>query len=790
MKKLNRKLIKDFYASRGLFLAVAVVIFLGVMLFGASYLGYRNLKTSYDYSYETLSFADFTASVIEAPPETVGKLESSIQGIEAVTGRINTDLLLTIPGEDVKRIIVRALSLPPDSRPKVNDVKMEEGNYFNHDQGNVLLVEKSFAEHHEIHPEDTLSLKVNNENISFTVAGVVTSPEYIWPAKSRQEILSSFETFGVVFIPEDVMYSLTGETNLNEFCFLIEDGADRQIIIDEVEAYFSNNWKSTVTKEDQPSNMALTMDLEGFGEMAEIFPMLFLVVGALATYILLTRIVQNQRPQIGLMRAVGYSRRKILLHYLSFALIIGIIGSVLGITAGYFLSELITNFYVGILGLPYTEIHMGWMEWLAIEEGVMIGVIPCLIAGIIPALAASRLNPSEAMRTPPPTAGRRLLIERAFPFLSKMSSLWKIPIRNMFRNRRRSVYTLIGVAFGITLCLVSLAFIDSTEALFSLQYDKIQISDADIDFSQPVPVSQADDILAWEGVNRVEPTLQLPTMMISDGTSYSTMAVGLPPDSELYGLYNTNGDRVYVEEGKIQLSAPLKKTLDIDIGDIITLQMPPLPQQQLEIAGFVQQPMSSFGFISLSDAQSFIGGQNVITGIMLNADEDHLNDIRKQVNELPSGASITITSEAGEKMMEMMDLMYGMMWILFGFGAILALAIVFTTVMVSILERRREIAAMRTLGESQGRIAAMITIENLVLGIVGIIPGIPLAYLVASFMMRLYQSDMMDFSLIIFPKTYVFVVITVILIMLISQIPGIRNVNRMELAKVIKEQTT
>jgi putative ABC transport system permease protein len=97
---------------------------------------------------------------------------------------------------------------------------------------------------------------------------------------------------------------------------------------------------------------------------------------------------------------------------------------------------------------------------------------------------------------------------------------------------------------------------------------------------------------------------------------------------------------------------------------------------------------------------------------------------------------------------------------------------------------------MRTLGESTARITAMLTIENLLLGVAGVIPGIPLGYFLAVFMMSLFQTDMMTFSLVVYPRTYALTVGLVILIMLLSQAPSIRNLNRMDLARVIKEQST
>ncbi|MBA7626341.1 hypothetical protein ES703_33787 [subsurface metagenome] len=786
MNKLQRKVVRDLAASKGLFLAVIMVIFLGVALFGASFIAYQNLRSSYDYTYERLRFADFTVKVVEAPTETVEELES-IPGIEAVTGRMNVDIALGLPGEETRGVLARVISLPSDSRPAVNDVKVEEGSYFQEGEGNVLLVEKSFAEHHELKPEDTVFLTVDDQEISFRIAGIITSPEYIWPAKSRQEILASPETFGVVFVPQDTVSGLVGKPFINEFCFLIDEGADRDSIIAEVVGTLAPyEVMDVVTQEEQPSNAALEMDLEQFGEMARVFPLLFLIVGALATYILLSRIVHNQRAQIGLMRAVGYSRRQVLVHYQIFALVIGIIGAISGAIAGYFLSEALTNFYIGLLGLPFTRIET---QWLAMGEGVLIGLLPCIIAGILPAYSASRLRPAEAMRTPPPATGRKILLERLFPFFTRLSSLWKIPLRNIFRNRRRSLYTVIGVTFGVSLILVSGGMIDSIYALLDVHFDKIQTYDAQVTFAQPQSTALVSEVKGWEGVEESEPILQVPTRLEHEDRVYSTLVIGLSPDSELYGLYSTGGDQVTVSEEGILLSEGLRKTLDIHVGETINVRSLPAVSQ-LEVVGFVKQTMGSFGYVTLHQAQSIAGDQDVISGILLNVEPQHADTIREKAYQIPATASVELTSETRKELDEMLDYAVSMLWIMLGFGAALALAIVFTTVTVNILERRREIATMRTLGESKTRIAAMATIENLLLGLAGLIPGIILGYALALYFFSLLQTDVFSFDLVIFSRTYVLTAGLVILIMLISQLPGIRQVNRLNLSQVIKEQVT
>jgi len=786
---LNRKLIRDFSASKWLFVAVAMVIFLGVAFFGASFLGYRNLKTSYDYTYETLRFADFAVTVVEAPDEALEELES-ISGVKAVTGRMNSDIALTLSGDEARKVLARVISLPSDSRAAVNDVKVEEGVYFEEGDTGALLVEKSFAEYHDLRPEDVVQLTVGSQETSFRIAGIVVSPEYIWAAKSRQELLPTPETFGVFFVPQDAVPGLMGGSFVNEFCFLIDEEADRDAVIAEVESALEPYAVTdVVTREDQPSNAALSMDLQEFGEMAEVFPLLFLIVGALATYILLTRIVYKQRSQIGLMRAVGYSRRKVLIHYLSFALIIGVLGAVPGTVAGYLLSEGVTSLYVGFLNLPYTRIEMGWIEWLAIEEGLLLGILPCVIAGIMPARAAAKLIPAEAMRTPPPAAGRRLLLERVLPFLGRLSARKKIPLRNVFRNRRRSLYTVIGITFGISLILVSAAFIDSIDYFMSLQFDRIQKYDAQINFAQPQSVAVVDEVSGWDETGRVEPILQVPSRLQHRDETYSTLLVGLPHDSELYGLYSAAGDRVSVDDEGVLLGEGLRKTLDVAVGDVIDVQSP-YAVSQLEVVGFVKQALGGLGYVSLQQAQTMAGEEGVVSGLMLSVEPEYLDSIRDKAYAIPGTASVELTAESYDKVSELMGFLRGMMWVMLGFGAAMALAIVFTVVTINILERSREVATMRTMGEGRGRIAAMITIENLILGLAGLLPGIGLGYALALFFFRLIQGDMFNFSVVIFPRTYALTVGIVILIMLVSQIPGIRQVNRLDLAKVIKEQVS
>jgi putative ABC transport system permease protein len=692
-----------------------------------------------------------------------------------------------LPQKGGHSLIATTISVPQDSHPRVNDLKIESGNYLSADTKYEILLEKSFAEYHNLMPGDSIRLDGTAGEIEFTISGIVTSPEYIFPAKSRNEFFVSPDTWGVVFVADTVIPELTGNNNINQFCVLVDEGVD----VGTVTGLFEENLAplgivEVVTSDEQPSNAGLKLDLQEFGEMAEIFPVLFLFVGAMTTFILISRIIQRQRSQLGVMRAIGYSRRQVLWHYLSFALVIGFIGSVIGIIAGYLLAESITNLYIGMLGLPYkiTSFH-----WMAMEEGIIIGLLPCLIAGIFPALAAARLQPAAAMRTPPPAAGRRPLLEKIFPIVKKLSLLGKIPLRNIFRNRRRSLSTVLGIVFGTVLILAATGFLDSIDSLFNVQFEQIQKYDARLSFAQPVSEDVTDTVLGWEGVNAVSPILEVPASLKNGEKSFSTVVMGMPPKTELYGLYTPGGDKISLTEGHILLATAVKEKIGVNTGDVVTVAST-YGQGDFLVSGFVKQPMGSFGYLTLEDIQQMTGARGIISGMLIGADSNVISSLRQVASQNFDSIAMEITDEVETQMMDLMNLINALMWVMLAFGAMLALMVVFTMITISLIERRREIATMRTLGEGSGRIAAMVTIENMILGIVGLIIGIPLGYAVTMYLMRLVQTDMFSFDLVFYSRTYLLTAGIMIIVVFLSELPGILGLKRLDLAKVTKEQVS
>lgn len=651
----------------------------------------------------------------------------------------------------------RVISLPTGKHPAVNDILVVEGSYFSENAMRDVLLEKSFAEYHNYEPGDMVHPVINGEKVGLRVVGVILSPEYLLVVRSSQDLMPSPRTFGVLFVPEEQVQQMLGMKDLvNEFLVTVKDSAERQEIIDKVEKILKPyGVLETVKREKQPSTEMLEMDVKAFGELAVLFPLLFLIITGMTMYILLSRMVHAQRQQIGLMLATGYSKRSVMLHYLSFALLVGMVGSLVGSLVGYYLSGEFTRQYTGFLNIPFLVIEP---DWGAIGAGIALGMAFCGVAGVAPAWSTTKLSPAESMRPEAPAAGRTPLIERLLPFLSRLSNTWKIPVRNVFRSRRRTFYTATGIAFAISLILVSSSFFDSFNAVIDVHFNKVQAYDVKVIFTQLQTKHAASEIGTWNGVNKAEPVLEVPVRLKHDDIEHLTILVGLPPQTDLYNLLDTSGSITSVSRTGVLLGSALKEKLNLDVGDVLELELllgsmaTPKIKVGVRVAGFVKIPVGSMAFLPIHQVQRILDMPDAVTGVMLDVDTEAVNRIEKRLYDLPSTAFVEVTSQTRREIDEMMKFFYGFIGVMLGSGAAMASAITFNTVTVNILERRRELATMRTMGTSRQKIAATVTIENMLTGLFGIIPGMFLGQLLAIYFISIYTSELFIMDAVIFPE--------------------------------------
>ncbi|MFQ5793728.1 MAG: FtsX-like permease family protein [Candidatus Bipolaricaulia bacterium] len=792
MKKPQLKVLRDIRVHRYQFAALIVIVMLGVASFIGLIAAYQNLSRSYNHTYDLLNFADATIAVEGAPTSVVGEIVR-LAGVAAAEGRLVVDTGLWLGEQD--RSQVRLIGLPADRHPTVNDVHVERGRYFRAEDRDVVLLERHFADFYSYEVGTAIHPIIAGERMTLNAIGIAASPEYLILAPSQRQIMISPRQFAVLFVPQPTLQDLIGfGDRINQVSLRVTDRAQRGATLTAVEEILAPyRIREIITRENQPSNAALQLDLEGYRELAWMLPSLILLAAALSVYIALSRMIQAQRPQIGLFKALGYPDRSVLRHYLLFSLVVALIGTILGLALGQGISGALTRIYATELGIPFVKTAIYPVTWV---EGALLSLIFCVVAGFLPARAATKLRPAEAMRLDPAVTrvqGYVPLVERFFARLVSLPVTVKIPLRNLFRNRRRTLSTATGLMFAFILLLATWAFFDSMDHMLNRQYRRIERWDIAVDFSSPQPDSLTAQIAAWDGVQIVEPTLQLPgTVRTEDGArELETLIIAMEPTGTLHQLQLPEGmsSEAALRSGQVVLTPPLTRELNVDEADRVTVETP-WGAEPFTVSGVSDEIMGTVAYIPLADGHRLMGAPMPwLNGLYLSVDEADLKAVQVALYRLPDTSGVQIKREIVADWREILALFYAFMGVILGFALIMAFAIVFNTVTVNVLEREREIGTMRTLGSGRRQIVGLVTVENLLIGFLSVAPGLLLGVAMAYELMGSFTNEMFTMQLKIYPWSYVIVVGGVLITILISQLPALRRLNRLDLAEVTKIST-
>ena len=572
MSILRKKLFKDIRFNKVKFIATIIIVIFGVAFYVGLYSSYQNLRFSIDKVYGDLNFGDIWISIGYSEASEIVDRISNVKGIKEYEKRLVIEAPTSFEMDGEEFITGRLISIPLEGEPIINRLLVKEGRY--PESPNEILVEYGFAKHHNITVGDIIYVNTGEDLVRFEIVGIAISPEYLWPAKTILEHMPDvLRRWGVFYIPEEKLQSIFGLDGLyNNIVFKIEDGTDPEAILDTLRGRLEDlGITEAITRRDQPSNNIISLSVDSLTTLAIAFPIFFLSVSAIATYMVLSRIIAMQTRQIGLLQALGYKKRTIVLHYLEYSLFIGIIGAILGIALGELISIPLTDMFASQLSLPITYMKI-YPDQMAIGFG--ISLLFTSTAGIISSMKAVKLSLIEAMRYTGIDVKRIYRVRNGFLAKIFRKSLWRLPFRNIIRNPVRTVFTIFGIALGFTMIVVPYSFNDSMDFSIEDYFGRVQVYDVKAYFSKPYNLSIVDEVARWEGVRNVEPYIELYLRIEVDGESWTVLVRGLESDTELYRVEPLKG------EGELKDGALLSKAFlfasDIKEGEEITIDIKPI----------------------------------------------------------------------------------------------------------------------------------------------------------------------------------------------------------------------
>jgi len=791
MKPLLLKTRRDLRASLAQSVALIVIVMLGVASYVAAIAAYRDLDTSYLRTYDQLKFADVTFTV-QAAPESVADALMQLDGVQAVSARLVVDTGLELSqtnGDRQEPIRARLIGMPESGHPAVNDILLLDGEYLDATHTHSVLIESHFADYYHIAPGDTITPILNGQRTGLRVRGVAASPEYLLVSPSKQEFMPSARSFAVLFVSQPELQSMLElDGTVNNFALLVQAGVDKAAIISAAQELLAPySLTETLLQDDQPSNAALRADLEGFHEIAYLMPFVILLVAAVSVYVMLGRQVRAQTQQIGLMKAIGYTDRAVLWHYLLFALLIGVIGAVVGALLGLPLGYGITKMYAMELGIPFVEARF-YPELIA--EGAILSLIATLLAAIGPARGALRQSPAEAMRLDPAimqVKGRTSFFERFIRL-----PLWlRLPLRNVFRVRRRSLTTAMGIIFAYVLFLMVWGMTDSMNFFFHDNYTVVEKWDITAIFNAPQTQATWNEIQSLEGVEHVEALMLLPVTLKANGHTEDILLTALAADQTLHGFQFSPGinGRDAFQNGELILTSGMLKQLGLQAGDSVILETQ-FGAQDFILGPASEEMMNSVAYLSLAELQTRVGVQQpLFNGFYLTVDDTQAENIVLDLYQLPGAVSMQRKANLVADLQSLMVMFYAFTGVMMVFALLMAFALLFNAMTVSVLERRREFATMRSIGTGRRWIAVLLFAENLILWLFTLVPGLLLGYLMALGMGSAFNTDLFSFKVVVAPVTYVIAALGILLTMMLATLPAIRRVNKLNLAEATKVLT-
>ena len=784
-RTLRTKARRDMRRQRGSFLAIALTIFLGVALFGASYDAYRNLDASYRGAFTQYRFADLTVT-----GGRIGPLAREVRGtpgVGAVQERTQADLPLHV-GRD--KFLGRVVGLPPGSQPAVDRVEVESGSYLRRSQPGGVLVEKHMAEAFDLAVGDTVTVVGAAGPAPVRIVGVASSPEYFWPARSRQDILPAPKDFGVIFAPEGLARRLAGASGPNQAAIYYSGGGEDPALTAKLSRDATGLGASDVlTRADQPSNSALQQDVKSFRELAVLFPLLFLTAAALATGVLMRRLVAAQRPTIGMLRACGRSRREVVAHYLTFGVVAGLAGGVLGAAAGIGLAGAATDAYTSELSIPITLTSISPLTALI---GVLFGLLTGSLAAALPALAAARVPPAEAMRRfAPARTGGLSLAERLLPPLRRLPVRWRMTIRGVGRNPRRSLSTILGVVLALTLILVSWGMIDTTQILVDRQYSQIDRQDAELYFRGALDRGDMRRLRQAAGVAEAEAGVDVPVALRADGRSYQTALKGFNRDTTMHGFRSPGGGTTELPRKGLLAGEAWRSKLGVGVGEPIEVGAPGTgASARAQLKGFLEEPLGTYVYAPLGQIRRLAGpraGLGNVAYVRYAPGVDR-EAMRRRLSDLPGVVAFGDSKALRDTVDEYLGLFYVFVGIMLIFGAAMAFALLYNSIQANLAKRAVEVATLRAAGIRFRSLSRMITAENFIVTAIGIVPGLLVGVEVSRLFLASFGSDAFSFELQIRASTLVLSAVAILAVSLLSERPGLRAVRKLDIAQVVRER--
>ena len=791
---MKKKMIRDILKNKSQFITIFLMVAIGVMVYSGIEAYMDGMRDTANKFYEDYNLQDINVLGKGFTEKDLDNIKST-QNVNDAERKL--ELVMTDNEDENKSYLVSVIK-----SNNISKFYVKEGIRFDKDKKGIWL-DYFFAKENEIKIGDKISFKYDGYVFNEEVLGIIYVPDHIYDVKDASQLMPNHKTYGIIymsvnelegFIKDQVKSNLEDEMGITvndkmfnklmpNFNYLeyvpfnyvmvdVNDKDNRGTVKDTIEKNIDNAI-ATVDIENTASYSMYQGEIDEGAAYVGIFSGLFLFIALLSVITTMTRVVKNQKLQIGVLKALGFSNLKIIMHYVGYGFWTSLLGTIFGLFLGrYFLGSVFLGIEMSFFEVPNSVIYLNKMTYV-------VSALIIIVVSIITFLTCYKelmKRPAEALRMEIPKVKNGSLNLTTKGIFKNLSFASKWNIRDILRNKFRTVTGIIGIVGCSTLIICALGMLNSMNYFIKLQFDELYNFDYKLTLKEDISNEAVNKLIKDYGDNSSE-TLMIEikngdnkdanTLFIDNANNYVRFI-----DDKYNFIKLDNDDGVYV-------TYKFKDKYGLNIGDKVSWHIyGEKNYYESKIVGFYRDPQVQ----GMSASKKYLER----IGIDYKPDSIYTNDDLSNVKTISNVDIIQNIDELKETIGNMLSMMKKMIVIIIVFAVILGVIIIYNMSILSFSEKEYQFATLKVLGFNDKKIKKIFCKQNSIICIISIIIGLPAGYNLTSYLFKACLDENYDFGVHIEWWTYVIAIIgTYLVSYLVSKFLA-RRVNSIDMVSSLK----
>jgi len=747
---LLRNMLRNLLKNKVQFFSIFIMSFLGLFVFVGMDSEVAGFTAAEDAFYTECNLSDIWVQGKNFSPDDERKV-MDIEGVKKAERRISVKGKALLPDREAD------MYLNFLDGNEISRLSPVSGEAFVPGEKGVWL-DYNFADKNGINLGDTVKFKYEGKEFDAVLRGKVRHPEYVYFLGDTASMMPDYGFYGAAWMDES---EYPGEDAYYNELLLDVDGIDnrkalsrsekelRNILDLKIKDVLDNENLAVLDKDDNLSYQTFRAEMEQHKGMSLMFPVVFMIISVLGIITTMTRLTKRQRTEIGTLKALGFSKRVITLHYISYGFFLSLFGSVLGAVAGYrYIVDLVLNMMRNTYLLPGAKGRLTF-------SGIFIITASVAVSSLVSFLSCRKElspPPAETLKPEAPKLIKPSWFEKSRLWLSlKFATQWNF--RDIRRNKVRTGMGVVGVAGCTMLMLTAFGCLDSIEFITDWMYGELNTAGYQIIMKEDAGYDETYEYACkYKG-----------QMMEVTGADFEAGGVrksGNVTVIERGSLMNFQGDSFehqFLTGKGIAMSAKMAGLLGVGKGDFVRWHLTGDDKWQKDRVLQIYANPATQGITMFRDI--YEEHEYDFKPLMILTNMESVRDLKD--DDLITG--VQDTKEMMRSMDQMKEMMYMMMGVFISAAVILGVVVLYNQGVLSLVEKSREMATLKVLGFSTGKIRGIFELQNLWITIAGVILGIPFGRLLLHEIMA-DMPEAMDYRAVIFMPSYIYSILgTVIL---------------------------